>query len=182
MYVNTKTAAQSKVTDKQIEDAMKEATQGIKTYGGTMRALIVIRDLLALEYGKKLTKRFTDKVKAALPNESISIMYPYEGQMVIQLGYNAPKVTVTDRKNVPDYTPGNYGKTVDETKESELQKYIDSYAITVKNYEQDVQNLPTFAAAYNAKIQQVMDIMEEVPALHCDLGYRLPLMYFRGKA
>ena len=180
MNISSSISAQSKVTEKQIEQAQKEAQEIIKTYGSLAKALRVIKDLLAQETGKKLTKRFTDKVKLALPNEHVYIVYPYDGQMIISIGHNTPKVTITDQI-VPNYS--NYGQPpVRETMEDGLNHYINSYDITVQNAERNLLVLPTFAAEYNAAINLVKDVMRKVPTLEsCDLKYKLALMYFQGE-
>lgn len=173
MQINTKCAAQSKVTDKHIQKSIIEANEQIVKYHDGLVVLKVIQQLLADgQGGKVLTKRFTDKVKAALPTGiNLSIVY---ADSVMRVTYGHTFNTINLYSEGPAYLGYNFTK--------DLQRSITQFEETAKGYEADVIILATFADEYNAAINLVKDIMRKVPVLQISgLKYELPLMYFQGE-
>lgn len=173
MQFNTALAAQSKVTDKQIQEATKEAIQQMDMYRTGIQVLQVIQKLLNEgEGGKVLTKRFSDKVKAALPGVNLYIIYT--GTEKMSVSYGQPQSTMNLYNAAPAYLTYNFSADIERT--------IKQYDAALQGYKADLDTLPTFAAEYNAAISLVMDVMRKVPVLQTSgLKYRLPLMYFQGE-
>lgn len=174
MEFNTKSSAQSKVTDKQIANAIKEAQENAAIYRQGIVIVKVIQQLLSDGAGGKvLNKRFSDKVKAALPGVNLYIVY--SGTDTIIINYGQPQTSIRLYSEGPAYLGYNFTK--------DIARYIEQYEAAAQRYDADILTLPTFAAEYNATINLVVDIMRKVPVLHSvDLKHRLPLMYFQGEA
>lgn len=173
MEFNTKGSAQSKVTDKHISSAIKEAQENIALYRQGVVIVKAIQKLLSEGAGSmELNKRFSDKVKAALPNINLYIVY--SGNDMITISYGQPQNTIRLYSEAPAYLGHNFTK--------DMARYIEQYEAAVQGYENDILTLPTFAAEYNAAINLVLDVMRKVPVLeNVSLRYRLPLMYFQGE-
>ena len=174
MEFNTKSSAQSKVTDKQIGIAIKEAQENAAVYRQGVVIVKVIQQLLSEGAGGKvLNKRFSDKVKAALPGVNLYIVY--QGTSTIVISYGQPQSCIRLYSEGPDYLGYNFT--------NDLARYIKQYEAAAQGYDADIVTLGHFAEAYNATISLVVDIMRKVPVLNnVDLKHRLPLMYFQGEA
>lgn len=174
MEFNTKGSAQSKVTDKHISNAIKEAQENITLYRQGVVIVKVIQKLLSEGAGGKvLNKRFSDKVKAALPG--VNLYITYSGVETIIISYGQPQNSIRLYSEGPAYLGYNFTK--------DIARYIEQYEAAVQGYENDILTLPTFAAEYNAAINLVLDVMRKVPVLeNVSIKYRLPLMYFQGEA